>query len=137
MNKHLDVEFIEEKVVIDGIEAVRRRKKDVTQKRGAAYLHIQMECVSMLSRAGLPSAGWSLGLWVIWYYMVSSGQAASITATFAERAGVKTRATRRHAISALEASGLFDLNQKGKEAAKVSPTSKLMAALNKNKLKGR
>jgi len=131
MNNDLALDFVEETVVIDGIEAVRRRKKGAARKRGAAYLHIQMECVGMFSEARLPSAGWPLGLWVIWHYMVSSGQAASVTATFAERAGVKTRATRRHALSALEASGLFEVTRKGKESIRVSPSPRLQAVLNK------
>ena len=129
MKKDTAKEFVEEEVVVDGVTAVRRRRVNVTPERQAPFLHVPMECVKILSTSSLPSAGWSLGLWIIWHYVVSSGGAAAVTTVFASRAGVPKRAARRHAVAALEATGLFEVTRKGRDAVRISPGPKLKAAL--------
>ena len=121
--------FIEEKVTVDGVAAVRRRAVKSLQKTHEPYLHIPMTCIMVLSEAKIPATAWSLALWIIWHYIVSSGKSASISASFASKAGITDRPARRYAVNALEASGLFDVSRHGKEAAKVAPRAELKATL--------
>ena len=113
-------DYIEEEVVIDGVSAVRRRHRQTVRKAREPYLHISMDCVTTLAVAGIPTTAWSLALWIIWHHMVSSGGAAPISATFAARAGIESRAARRHAVVALEASGLFHVSRTGTAAAQIA-----------------
>jgi hypothetical protein len=132
MKNNPDKNFIEETVVIDGVTAVRRRKAKFSEGKRSPYLHVPMECMSILANADLPPSGWKLAIWILWHHRVSSGEAATISATFANRAGLTTRATRRYAVDALEETGLFDVIRKGKAAARINLGAKLKSALKKN-----
>ena len=112
--------YIEEEVVIDGVPAIRRRQRQTVRKAQEPYLHISMGCVTALAAAGIPATAWPLALWVIWHHIVSSGCAASISTSFAARAGVDSRAARRHAVAALEASGLFQVSRTGTAAVQIA-----------------
>ena len=129
--KRVAADYIEEEVVVDGVPAIRRRHRQTAQKAKEPYLHISMACVTALAAESIPAAAWPLALWVIRHHMVSSGGAASISATFAARAGIDSRAARRYAVDALEASGMFAVARNGTEAAKVSPSGKLKRLLNR------
>lgn len=117
--KQVAAEYIEEEVVIDGVPAIRRRQRQTIRKAREPYLHISMGCVTALAAAGIPATAWPLALWVIWHHMVSSGGAASMSTSFAARAGVNSRAARRHAVAALEASGLFQVSRTGTAAVQI------------------
>ena len=112
--------YIEEEVVVDGVPAIRRRQRQTVRKAQEPYLHITMGCVTALAAAGISATAWPLALWVIWHHIVSSGCAASISTSFAARAGVDSRAARRHAVAALEASGLFQVSRTGTAAVQVA-----------------
>ena len=124
-------EYTQETVVADGITAIRRRKNLSSRKACEPYLHIPMVCLEALSKARLPTSAFSLALWVIWHFTVTRGGAASISASFASQAGIADRSARRYAIAALEASGLFEAQQRGKEATRVVPSGQLKALLSK------
>lgn len=121
--------FVEEEVLVDGVPAIRRRKLQPPRKQRPAYLLIPMGCVEALSTAKLPSAGWSLALWIIWQHKVSSGEAAMISSKFATRAGIQFRAGRRHALASLEATGLFQVTRNGKQTVRVSLGTKFKEIL--------
>ena len=128
-----DYNCIEEQVIIEGVSAIRRRKASPARKTRELYLHCPMQFVKMLANARIPAAAWPLALWVIWHHMVSSGGAASITSTFAARAGINSRAARRHAVAALEASRLFQVSRAGTAAVKIAlgpPLKNLLAPAN-------
>ena len=118
--KRVVADYIEEEVFIDGVSAVRRRKGSPHRKAHKPYLYLPMECVAALGNANLSSTAWPLALWVIWHHMVSPGGAAPISATFAARAGIESRAARRHAVVALEASGLFHVSRTGTAAVQIA-----------------
>ena len=119
-------DYTEEEVEVDGVRAIRRRKaKPVLQAR-EYYLHIPMACITALGKAGIPAAAWPLALWVIWHHTVARNPAC-ITTQFASRAGVEGRSARRHALAALEASGLFQVCRNGTKAVQVSPMANLAA----------
>lgn len=122
-----DTEFTEETVVIDGVTATRRRKASAPPKAPEYFLHIPMKYVEALSIAKISAAAWSLALWVLWHHTVTRGKPATISATFAARAGIKDRSARRHAVELLEASGFFKVTRKGKEAAKITLAAELLA----------
>ena len=121
--------FTEEIVVIDGVTAVRRRQINATHKKRSPYLHVPMECVTILASTNLSAGGWPLALWIIWYHRVSSGEAAAVTAAFAKRAGLATRSARRCAVAALEATGLFEVTRRGNMALGISLGAQLKSAL--------
>ena len=112
--------YIEEQVFIDGVSAIRRRKGSPVQKAREPYLYCPMQCVTALANAKIPASAWPLALWVIWHHVVSSGGAAPISAAFAARAGIDSRAARRHAVAALEASGLFQVSRTGTAAVQIA-----------------
>lgn len=120
-------EYTEDTVVLDGVSAIRRRKNLPARKPKEPYLHIPMKCLEALCAVKLTANAFSLALWIIWHYTVTRGSPASISATFASRAGVTDRAARRYAIAALEASGLFDIRRNGTEATKIMPGEHLKA----------
>jgi hypothetical protein len=132
MKEDQDEAFVYEPSEVDGIAAVRRRKVKSGSKTRRHYFYAPMDCMVLLANADLPPSGWKLAIWVLWHHRVSSGGAATISATFAKRAGLNTRAARRYAVAALEATGLFDVIRKGKAAAKVTPGSQLKTMLKKN-----
>lgn len=127
-------EFTEETIVVDGITATRRRKISSSSKASQHYLHIPMKYIEALSMTKISSAAWSLALWILWHHKVTRGKPATISATFAARAGIKDRSARRYAIDALEASGLFEVIRKGTEAAKITPGNKLQALNSSNEI---
>lgn len=122
-----DLEFTEETIVVDGVTATRRRKISPPRKTQEYYLHIPMKYIEALSLTKISAAAWSLALWVLWHHTVTRGKPAVISATFAARAGIKDRSARRHAIDALEISGLFTVIRKGTQAAKITLAAKLRA----------
>jgi len=122
-------EYIEDKVVVDGVSAIRRRKNSPARKLKEPYLHIPMKCLEALCAAKLTAHAFSLALWIIWHYTVTRGSPTIISAKFASRAGINDRAARRYAIAALEGSGLFDVQRKGTEATKLNPADSLKAIL--------
>lgn len=121
--------YTEERIVIDGVSAIRRRKRLPPRKASEPYLHIPMKCIEALSTANISASAWALALWVIWHYVVTHGRAASISATFASRAGIQARSARRHAIESLAASKLFDISRNGTEAIKIVPGARLKALI--------
>jgi hypothetical protein len=132
MKNNPDKSFIEETVIIDGVTAVRCRKAKFSDGKRSPYLYVPMKAMTILAEADIPPSGWKLVIWVLWHNRVSSGEATTVSATFAKRAGLNTRAARRYAVAALEATGLFDVIRKGKAAAKVTPGSQLKTMLKKN-----
>ena len=122
--------YIEEQVVIEGVSAIRRRNSAPARKAHKPYLYLPMACVTALSKANLSATAWALALWVIRHHVVSSGGAAPISATFAARAGIDSRAARRHAVAALEASGLFNVSRTGTAAVQIAlgPPLKILLA---------
>lgn len=130
--KPLEHGYVEDEVVIDGLLAVRRRKAPTTRKAKGHFLHVPMTCVTTLAEAEIPAKAWPLALWIIWHHMVSRGEAATVSAAFAKKAKIEGRSARRHAVNALEASGLFELNRHGREAVKLSLGSELIAMIGKN-----
>jgi hypothetical protein len=127
--------YIEEHVFIDGVSATRKRKDSPERKSREYYLHCPMGCVTALANAKIPSTAWPLALWIIWNHRVSSGGPASISNSFAGRAGVDGRAARRHAVGALEASGLFQIFRNGTAAIKITPSPSLKDMLSRAKSK--
>lgn len=127
--------YTEEHVFIDGVSAIRKRKDAPKRKSHEYYLHCPMGCVTALANAKIPSAAWPLALWIIWNHMVSSGGHASISNSFAGRAGVDGRAARRHAVGALEDSGLFQIFRNGTAAVKITPSPSLKNMLSRAKSK--
>jgi hypothetical protein len=123
--------YTEEKIVVDGVTAIRRRKKLSPRKAQEYYLRISMKCIEALSAANISATAWPLALWVIWHYMVTQGSAASISATFASRAGIQGRAARRYAIKSLADSMLFEILRSGTEAVKITPASQLKTLISK------
>ena len=121
--------LVEEEVWIDGVKAIRRRKIKATTQRNAPYLHVPMACFEALGAVKLASAGWQLAIWVIWHYVVTSGEAVSISAAFAAKAGIHSRAARRHAIASLQNTDLFEVTHDGKKAASVSVGKKMRKIL--------
>lgn len=119
-------DYNEEAVVVDGVSAIRRRKAKPVRQAREHYLHITMACVTALGKSGIPAAAWPLALWVIWHHTVAKSPAC-ITTQFASRAGIEGRSARRHALAALEASGLFQVRRNGTKAVQVSPKTKLTA----------
>ena len=113
-------DYIEEEVIIDGVSAIRRRQRQTVRTAREPYLHISMGCVTALAAAGIPATAWPLALWVIWHHIVSTGCAASISTSFAARAGIDSRSARRHAVGALEASGLFQVSRTGTAAVQIA-----------------
>jgi len=118
--KRVAADYIEEEVVVDGVPAIRRRQRQTVRKVREPYLHTPMACVTALAAAGIPATAWPLALWVIWHHMVSSGGAAIISTSFAARAGIASRAARRHAVGALETSGLFQVSRTGTAAVQIA-----------------
>lgn len=132
--RRVAAEYLEEEVIIDGVPAIRRRQRQTVRKAREPYLHISMGCVTALAAAGIPATAWPLALWVIWHHMVSSGGAASISTSFAARASIDSRAARRHAVGALEASGLFQISRTGTAAVQIAlgPALKTLLAPGKS-----
>jgi hypothetical protein len=123
--------YAEDRVVIDGVPAIRRRKVQPPRKASQPYLHKPMKCIEELSKANIPANAWALALWVIWHYGETHGSAASISGTFASRAGIKGRSARRYAIESLAASMLFEILRSGTEAIKITPASQLKALISR------
>ena len=117
-------DYTEEEVVVDGVRAIRRRKAQPVRQAREHYLRIPMACITALGKAGFPASAWPLALWVIWYHTVAKSPAC-ITTQFASRAGIEGRSARRHALAALEASGLFQVRRNGTKAVQDSPKTKL------------
>ena len=76
------------------------------QKSPDYYLHIPMACITALASKEISAKAWPLALWVLWQYRVSGGKPVTISTTFAQKAGVEGRSARRHAVNALEATGV-------------------------------
>jgi hypothetical protein len=125
--------YIEEEVIVDGVRAIRKRKAPTPRKAKELYLHVPMTCITAIAEAKIPAKAWPLALWIIWHHKVSSGKAATISETFAIRAGIATRAGRRHAIDALAANNLFEVTRNGKEAVRISLGKNLVALLGRDK----
>jgi hypothetical protein len=121
--------YIEEKDVYYGVPAIRRRKKVPEQKPPDYYLHIPMACITALASKEISAKAWPLALWVLWQYRVSGGKPATISTNFAQKAGVEGRSARRHAVNALEATGLFVVTRDGTEAAKIAPGEDLKTTM--------
>ena len=119
-------DYTEDEVVVDGVRAIRRRKAKPVRQAREHYLYIPMACISALGKAGIPAAAWPLALCVIWHHTVAKSPAC-ITTQFALRAGIEGRGARRHALAALEASGLFQVCRDGTKAVQVSPMANLAA----------
>ena len=124
-------QFIEERVVVDGVRAIRKQKARAPVKAKELYLHISMRGIEAMTQAKLPANAWALAIWIVWRYMVTK-KPAVISAEFALRAGIVDRSGRRYAIDALEASGLFIVTRSGKLAAKVSPSDGFAKLLRTN-----
>ena len=99
------------------------------QKSPDYYLHIPMACITALASKEISAKAWPLALWVLWQYRVSGGKPVTISTTFAQKAGVEGRSARRHAVNALEATGLFVVTRDGTEAAKIAPGEDLKTTM--------
>ncbi len=130
--KPLEHGYIEEEVTIDGVLAIRRRKAPTTRKAKGHFLHVPMTCIAALAEAEIPAKAWALALWIIWHHMVSRGEEATVSAAFAKKAGIEGRSARRHAVNALEVSGLYELSRQGTEAVRVRLGQKLKSLLHQN-----
>jgi len=64
--------------------------------------------------------------------MVSRGEEATVSAAFAKKAGIEGRSARRHAVNALEVSGLYELSRQGTEAVRVRLGHNLKSLLHQN-----
>jgi len=131
--KPLPNEYYLENVVVDGVAATRRRKIQPTRKSKKLYLNIPMACISALSSKEISAKAWPLALWVLWHFIVSGGKPTNISTAFALKAGIEGRSARRHAVNALEASGLFIVSRIGREATNIVPGSHLQNTLNTTK----
>lgn len=120
--------YLEEEICVDGVRAIRRRKQGSIRKSQELYLYLPMSCVTALADAKLCAAAWPLALWVMWHHIVAKRPVA-VTSQFALRAGVASRAARRHAVEALAASRLFHVSRNGTTAATVAPTTTLKAMM--------
>ena len=116
--------YIEEAVVVDGVQAIRRRKSRPPSKSPELYLHVPMACITALGQAEIPASAWSLALWVLWHHMVAR-RPASVSAEFGSRAGMAGRPARRYAVDALAASGLFHVSRNGTRTLTVAPNAAL------------
>ena len=121
-------DYTEEEVVVDGVRAIRRRKAQPVRQAREHYLRIPMACITALGKAGVPASAWPLALWVIWHHTVAKSPAC-ITTQFASRAGLEGRSARRHALAALEASGLFQVRRNGTKSVEVLPVPNLTTML--------
>ena len=121
-------DYTEEEVVVDGVRAIRRRKAQPVRQAREHYLRIPMACITALGKAGVPASAWPLALWVIWHHTVAKSPAC-ITTQFASRAGIEGRSARRHALAALEASGLFQVRRNGTKSVEILPVPNLTTML--------